>query len=151
MYDTQEKRKNSDVSAYVTASFGSRFVAYLIDGFVISLVGGLVVGTTRHAESFALSTLVGFIYYWYFWTQRDGQTPGKAIMHIRVIKTSGEPMTAGDVIVRMVGYWISGMFFALGFLWAAFDSRGQGWHDKIAGTYVVEAEPEEKKKKYVTV
>jgi uncharacterized RDD family membrane protein YckC len=27
--------------------------------------------------------------------------------------------------------------FALGLIWAAFDIRKQGWHDKIAGTYVV--------------
>ncbi len=26
---------------------------------------------------------------------------------------------------------------SLGFIWIAFDSKRQGWHDKIAGTYVV--------------
>jgi uncharacterized RDD family membrane protein YckC len=26
----------------------------------------------------------------------------------------------------------------LGFLWIAFDRRKQGWHDKIAGTVVVQ-------------
>jgi hypothetical protein len=40
--------------------------------------------------------------------------------------------------------------FGLSFIWAAFDAHSQGWHDKIANTYVVVAD-EEKKKKYVTV
>ena len=31
---------------------------------------------------------------------------------------------------------------SLGFLWIVFDQKRQGWHDKIAGTYVVEAESE---------
>jgi len=26
----------------------------------------------------------------------------------------------------------------LGFLWAVFDRRKQGWHDKIAGTVVIQ-------------
>jgi uncharacterized RDD family membrane protein YckC len=25
----------------------------------------------------------------------------------------------------------------IGFIWAAFDKNKQGWHDKMAGTYVV--------------
>jgi uncharacterized RDD family membrane protein YckC len=150
IYDQQEKRKNDEIAAYVTAGFGSRLVAYFIDGFIISLLGGLAVATTGRGESFALSTLVTFLYYWYFWTQRDGQTPGKSAMRIKIIKTTGEPMTAGDVVLRYFGYWVSGVFFGLGFIWAAFDSRGQGWHDKIAGTYVVETESR-KKKKYVIV
>lgn len=150
MYE-EEKRKNDTTIEYVPASFGNRLVAYLIDGFILSLISGVLVGASGRGESFALSTLIGFLYYWYFWTQQDGQSPGKSIMKIKVIKTNGAPMTAGDVLLRFIGYGISGMFFALGFLWAAFDADSQGWHDKLAGTYVVEAEPESKKKKYVTV
>ena len=28
----------------------------------------------------------------------------------------------------------------LGFLWVAFDKRKQGWHDKLAGTVVIQAD-----------
>ncbi len=147
---TEEKLKNEDVGmTYTPADFGNRFIAYVIDGFIIGIVGGLVVAASGRGESFALSTLVGFFYYWYFWTQRDGQTPGKSAMNIRVIKTSGAPMTTSDVVLRFVGYWVSGLLFGLGFLWALWDSESQAWHDKIAGTYVVQTES--KKKKMVTV
>jgi hypothetical protein len=37
---------------------------------------------------------------------------------------------------------ISGILF-LGYLWILFDNRRQGFHDKLAGTYVVYSWPEE--------
>ena len=30
-----------------------------------------------------------------------------------------------------------GLFLDLGYLWAAWDPQKQGWHDKIAGTFVI--------------
>jgi hypothetical protein len=39
-----------------------------------------------------------------------------------------------------VGYIISGLALSLGFIWLAFDPKRQGWHDKIARTYVVNEE-----------
>lgn len=147
-----EKRKNDDVIAeYIPATFGSRAAAYIIDGFIVSIISGIAIGMTGRGESFAISALISFLFFWYFCTRNDGQTPGKAMMRIKIVKTNGEPMTSGDVILRLIGYWVSSVCLGLGFIWAAFDSKGQAWHDKMAGTYVVETEPEKKKKKYVAV
>ncbi|HNR59128.1 MAG TPA: RDD family protein [Methanothrix sp.] len=33
-------------------------------------------------------------------------------------------------------YWQPNL---LGYIWVLFDKKRQGWHDKIAGTYVVNA------------
>jgi hypothetical protein len=46
----------------------------------------------------------------------------------------------GRALVRYFGYFVSGIVLSLGFLWATFDSRRQGWHDKIARTYVIESD-----------
>ena len=35
-------------------------------------------------------------------TRNNGQTIGKMVMNIRVVKTNGMPLTAGDVIVRYI-------------------------------------------------
>ena len=43
----------------------------------------------------------------------------------------------GRSILRFVGYWICWITLFIGFFWVGFDSRKQGWHDKIAGTVVV--------------
>jgi uncharacterized RDD family membrane protein YckC len=40
-------------------------------------------------------------------------------------------------VLRYVGFVISIIPLAIGLIWAGFDPRKQGWHDKIAGTYVV--------------
>jgi uncharacterized RDD family membrane protein YckC len=34
---------------------------------------------------------------------------------------------------------ISGIVLLLGYAWVLIDKKRQGWHDKIAGTYVVRA------------
>jgi len=38
---------------------------------------------------------------------------------------------------RALACLLSLVVACLGFFWIAFDSEKQGWHDKIAGTYVV--------------
>jgi uncharacterized RDD family membrane protein YckC len=60
-------------------------------------------------------------------------------LHIKVVKTDGSPITVGTAIVRYIGYIVNSLIFGLpiGFIWAAFDPQKQGWHDKIAGTYVI--------------
>ena len=38
---------------------------------------------------------------------------------------------------EVVGKFISGLVLNLGYLWVIWDGQKQGWHDKIADTYVV--------------
>ena len=48
----------------------------------------------------------------------------------------------GRAAVReILGKLISTIVLFIGFLWIAFDDKKQGWHDKLASTYVVKAEP----------
>jgi uncharacterized RDD family membrane protein YckC len=37
---------------------------------------------------------------------------------------------------------VSGLALSIGFLWIEFDKKRQGWHDKLAGTYVINVEDE---------
>jgi uncharacterized RDD family membrane protein YckC len=41
-------------------------------------------------------------------------------------------------VVRLACYFVSAAVLYLGFFWIAIDRRKQGWHDKIAGTVVIE-------------
>ncbi len=130
--------ESSDTATYELADVGTRFIAILIDGFILGIIIGIlsnVAGTTGTGLGF----LVSLAYNWYFWTRKDGQTPGKSLMKIKVIKTDGSPISDTDAILRYVGYSISGFFLLLGYLWAIWDENHQGWHDKIANTYVVKA------------
>ena len=44
----------------------------------------------------------------------------------------------GTTLLReIIGKIISSIIILLGYIWILFDGQRQGWHDKIASTYVV--------------
>ncbi len=49
----------------------------------------------------------------------------------------GGPLSWATAILRMIGYWVSGAVFYLGYIWIFIDNWKRGWHDLIAGTVVV--------------
>ena len=80
--------------------------------------------------------ILSLVYFTYFHSA-TGQSIGKGLLKIKAIQTSGEPLNFKIAFIRWGGYFISGLAMYLGFLWVLFDKNKQGWHDKIAGTYVV--------------
>jgi uncharacterized RDD family membrane protein YckC len=85
----------------------------------------------------ALLLLIWSLGYLLFFWATSGRTPGKAILGLRIVRTDGGKLGLGKAIVRLIGYAISGIVIYLGFLWILWDKEKQGWHDKIAGTYVI--------------
>ena len=147
------------------ASAGGRLIAYIVDGiilgFVVSLfyvlgfvvvAGGSTVDTATNTVTpgpgaalgvlnFLVGVVVGIL--WKpFWWSRGGQTPGYKLLGMRVVRArDGGPIGFGTGILRIIGYVINDIVFGipLGFLWVLFDNQRQGWHDKIAGTVVIQA------------
>ncbi|MEW6153073.1 MAG: RDD family protein [Actinomycetota bacterium] len=120
------------------ASFGIRFVAVLIDGVILGLVGAILQGILGQNAGGALSLLAGLAYWGYLEGSPSGQTVGKKVMNIRVIDfTTGAPLGVGKALLRYVGRIISTIPCLLGYFWSLWDSENQTWHDKIAGTVVV--------------
>jgi uncharacterized RDD family membrane protein YckC len=66
-----------------------------------------------------------------------GQTLGKMVMNIKVLRGNGSRISAGYALLRYLGYFICCLMAGVGFLWIVFDPRKQGIHDKIADTVVV--------------
>ena len=86
-------------------------------------------------------TVVG-LYALYFVVQigKWGQTPGKRLAGIRVVGPEGAVPGVRRALMReVVGKFLSSSVLYVGFIWPVWDSQGQAWHDKIAGTYVVPA------------
>ena len=84
----------------------------------------------------SISWFIKIAYLVTFWAWR-GQTPGKMLTGIKIIRTDSSPITWQYVFLRYLGYIISTITLCIGFIWIAFDDRKQGLHDKIADTYVV--------------
>jgi uncharacterized RDD family membrane protein YckC len=126
------------------AGWGTRALAIIIDALGIGIIAAALSGTlgnpmagTQHQ---GLTLLLQAIYFTYFWSAAGkGQTLGSRALNIRVVKTNGSYLDYGGAFLRFIGWVISGALFLLGFIWAAFDAHSQGWHDKIAGTYVIRA------------
>jgi uncharacterized RDD family membrane protein YckC len=87
-----------------------------------------------------INLVVTIVYNVGFWVM-SGQTPGKRMLGLRVMRKDGTRVRLGNAVRRQIGYWISAIFY-LGFLWILFDDKRQGFHDKIAGTIVTYSWPE---------
>ena len=140
------------------AGFGVRTVAYIIDVvliFVVVLIlspalGGLtqqstvVLGntvqqvTTLNSSVELFQVLLGAIYFVGLWTFA-GRTLGMMATHLRVLRAAdGRPLGLGQAVIRYIGLLISFAVILLGVIWVAIDPRRQGWHDKMASSFVVQ-------------
>jgi uncharacterized RDD family membrane protein YckC len=138
------------------ASHPAHLIAWIIDGIILSVIAWLImivvgivtglVASTGSEGGTAISALVGliailaFTLVWYpYWWSKSGQSPGKKLMHLKVVRAeNGALLSFGGGFLRLIGYWVSGFVFYIGFLWILVDGKRQGWADKIAGTYVIE-------------
>ena len=123
--------------------FLTRALALIIDIILLAIVSSIlnaIVFGGDVVRGNGLSTLIGLVYYLYFWSSYGhGQTLGNRALGIRVVKTTGTELTLTDAFIRYVGLILSCIVLFIGVIWVAFDPNKQGWHDKIASTYVVKA------------
>lgn len=133
------------------AEYGPRFIAFLIDvgvligvGIVFGILGyilGQIAGALAAVASL-LNIVVSIGYFVYLWGVDNpltgrGQTLGKKMMNIKIIKEDGSDIDVGGAVLRYIGYIVSQIVIMLGFVWIFIDDNNQGWHDKIAKTYVI--------------
>ncbi len=77
------------------------------------------------------------VYFTAFLAMMRGQTPGKRVMGIRVIRLDGKPLGWWISFERFGGYAASFSVGLLGFLQILWDRNRQGLHDKACETVVV--------------
>ncbi|MAG35741.1 MAG: hypothetical protein CL878_05790 [Dehalococcoidia bacterium] len=119
------------------AGFWRRCGAWLIDGVI--LIIGLALTFYLPGPGRLPVFVLPWVYHWLF-TGIKGQTPGKMLLGIKVVDRRGNPPSLGAAALReIVGKILSSIVLYLGFLWVLWDRQQQGWHDQLAGTYVVQA------------
>ena len=138
-------------SNFEYVGFWARVGAALIDTLLILVIVGPLsywifgpgyftagaTGVFGHLVDFLINAVLPAVAVVVFWIYRQA-TPGKIAIGARIVdeRTGGHPST-GQLIGRYFAYSVSIIPFCLGLLWVAFDSRKQGWHDKLAHTLVV--------------
>ena len=128
------------------AGFWIRFVAYIIDGFFLLVVqavlwgvgwmsvgggGWRAVGAATHLFNWLIGA-VYFIAFHYRW----GQTFGKMLMQIRVVRMDGGPLTLGQSTGRYFATYLSAIILSIGFIMAGLRRDKRALHDLLAGTRV---------------
>lgn len=78
------------------------------------------------------------LYSVFFWILA-GQTPGKYLFGLRVVRFNGRRMNFVVGMIRYFGYALCILGLGLGFLNVLINDRRQGWHDRLARTCVIYA------------
>jgi uncharacterized RDD family membrane protein YckC len=145
------------------ATWWSRVGAAVLDGLLAILP--MVVGIVLAAVSSGALNVVGavlivggivwayFVYYPVFMArtgERNGQSLGKQVAGIRVIRDRGQAMDYGWALLRqfvVIGllFGVVGSFFfsiplLLDYLWPLWDESNRALHDMIVSTHVVRAD-----------
>ena len=136
--------------------FKDRLVASIIDTVILMMITAPLLylfyggdyfaseDTLQGVADLVISYVFPLIATILFWVYKSA-TPGKMMLSMKIIdeKTGNKP-SAVQSLIRYLAYYLSIIPLGLGFLWIIWDDKSQGWHDKIAGTVVIDgnAEPE---------
>lgn len=143
------------------ATDGSRIVAIIVDLIILSVVSFIIAlpfGTLTLTFPFMFSytrslapsnaifvpsevlyILLMLLYFTYF-EGTSGQTLGKKIKGIKVVKENGDPPSLVDALIRTILRIIDGIaFYLVGFIVIQVSEKKQRLGDKAAGTIVVNA------------
>lgn len=159
LYLSEHSAASFDLTTVRKGGFWIRFIASIIDNvvlyvinFILIFVGIIAMGLgpsgleglegggvekIKLLLPFYLCSIIITIAYYTYFHGNTGQTPGKMMCKLKVVRTNGESLGYGKAFLRWIGYIVSWCVFGLGYLWVAWDKRKQAWHDKIAGTCVI--------------
>jgi len=144
------------VPATARASIVARFAAGLIDGLIgwaLSLPGvflagvagplvGGVVGLVAGLLGVLAAMAVPLVYAIAMLAGPHGQTVGKWVMGVRVVREDGGgSLSVATAAGRVLAAGFLSQVLLLGYIWALFEPRRRTWHDLLAGTVVVQAAP----------
>lgn len=144
---------------YPYADNSPRFAAYLVDSFLSVLVGiGVSIPVSMLMSAMGayddetiivsvLAALIGLFAYYTIPHAKSGQTPGKRMMKIKVVRRDGSPVSFVRALWRVIAYLLipSGLTLLCGgipigtllFLWPFFDKENRAFHDLLADTWVI--------------
>lgn len=123
------------------AGFWIRFLAVIIDGVILSIIGSLF-GSTQVIDGmvsvnfFGWKMIIPLAYYLGFWIWKSA-TPGKMALGLKIVDEKHENINVPQVFIRYFSMILSALPLFLGYIWASFEPKKRAWHDMLAKTYVI--------------
>ncbi|MBI5935248.1 MAG: RDD family protein [Chloroflexi bacterium] len=156
-YDTLQIDTPENVSfGYDVAGIGSRFLAALVDTILMLLLQVIIFGTiflviggsdilSSSAPAWVIGALsfIAFVFFWgyyiFFEILWNGQSPGKRMVGLRVIRVDGTPVTAAEVVIRNLVRLIDFLpsAYGVGVIAMFVNDKSRRLGDLAAGTVVV--------------
>jgi len=118
-----------------------RLYAFTIDfGLIMMIIYAVAPAANgvMFSQEAAPQDLIFFFGYFIIPTVIWGRTPGKWVAGIVVVDSGGQTPGPAAIPREMIGKFVSYLAAGIGIFWLMLDPKRQGWHDKIAGTYVVD-------------
>jgi uncharacterized RDD family membrane protein YckC len=123
------------------ANWPQRVGAYLID--IVPVLVLILIGRAAGGAIFVvlyLAAVAVSIYNRWFLAGKTGQSWGKQVLGIRLVKeATGEPIGGLMAFVRDIAHFVDSIICYIGFLFPLWDSKRQTLADKIMSTVVVPA------------
>jgi uncharacterized RDD family membrane protein YckC len=119
------------------AGFWIRFLAVIIDGFILIIPqGAMFLLVDDLASAYLMSFLISAAYHVGFWVVQ-GATVGMMVMGCMIRPVEGDELGIGQVIIRYVVWALTSFIFAPAFIVIAFTPEKRGLHDYLASTVVI--------------
>lgn len=118
------------------ASWGTRAVGFIIDAAPVWILQ-LIFFRSSAINVLVSLVSIGYIAYIGHLEGISGQTPGKAIMGIKLVNQQGELIGSGSGIGRKFVHILDNIVCLLGWLLPLVDSKRQTIADKVMTTFVV--------------
>lgn len=125
------------------AGFWIRFGAAFIDALITGLISvAILYGTGGSIENQSglnnlFNIILGWLYAAIMESSERQATLGKIAVGIKVTDMNGDRISFGKATGRHFAKIISAIILLIGYIMAAFDSKKQALHDKMAGTLVL--------------
>ncbi|MEU3975977.1 MULTISPECIES: RDD family protein [Streptomyces] len=130
------------------AHWGLRAGGLIIDGLVIGLPYGILVGIGGAMGDAAggiivllgVLLMIGLVIWQLYQEGTTGQTIGKKAVGIRLLREAdGRPLGFGMAFVRRLAHFLDSIACYIGWLWPLWDEKKQTFADKVCSSVVVKA------------
>lgn len=135
----------SSSSSSEYAGFWLRFIAYICDAIMVSLVNLPVAILLASQDSINDTTLrmvelVVSTAALAYWIGNKGGSPLRVRLGVLVVdENDGSFIGSQRAVIRIAMSWVSGLVLLLGYISMLWNPRKQTWHDRVAHTVVVRA------------